>query len=277
MAPGDLDPSSSVFLETVGKGMSYNRLNRRKILVVGAGQQDIGEENSPIGNGRAIAVLCAREGAAVVCLDVNKKAADETVEQIRKEGGEAYPYVFDVRNTKDISKAVDGAKKLLGGRLDGLVLGVGISRGLPLFKITQESWDDEFAVNLRSHMLFAQSALQVMHDGASIVLLSSMAGYTAIGNPAYEASKAAQRALGRALAKMGEPKGIRANVVAPGYVDTPLGQCKWLQGLRHEVVDTNGRQDVWLQGTERAERTWCHLAGKLQGKQFSNILVANKY
>lgn len=224
MAPGDVDASSSVFLETLGKGMSYNRLNRRTILVVGAGQQDIGEENPPVGNGRAIAVLCAREGAAVVCLDANKKAADATVEQIRTEGGLAYPYVFDVRNAKGIAKAVDDAKKLLGGRLDGLVLGVGISRGLPLAKLTQESWDDELAVNLRSHVMFAQSAMQAMSDGASIVLLSSMAGYSAIGNPAYETSKAAQMALGRAIGKMGEPKGIRANVIAPGYVDTPLGQ-----------------------------------------------------
>ena len=231
MAPGDLDPSSSVFLETVGKGMSYNRLNRRKILVIGAGQQDIGEENAPIGNGRAISVLCAREGAAVVCLDVNQKAADETVEQIKNEGGEAYPYVFDVRNAKGIVKAVDDARKLLGGRLDGLALEVGISRGIPLDKVTKESWDDELAVNLRSHMLFAQSALQVMSDGASIVLLSSMAGQTAIGNPAYETSKAAQMALGRAIAKMGEPKGIRANVIAPGYVDTPLGQLTWSSGF----------------------------------------------
>jgi len=226
MASSDnLDPSSSVFLETVGKGTSYNRLNRRKILVVGAGQQDIGEENPPIGNGRAIAVLCAREGAAVVCLDVNKKAADDTVQQIRSEGGEAYPYVFDVRDAKGIGKAVDDAKALLGGHLDGLALGVGISRGLPLSKITPHSWDDEFAVNVRSHMLFAQSALQSMSDGGSIIILSSMAGQSAAsGNPAYETSKAAQMALGRAIAKMGEPKGIRANVIAPGYVDTPLGE-----------------------------------------------------
>jgi len=221
----DLDPSSSVFLETLGKAKSNKRLQGRKILVVGAGQIDIGENDSPIGNGRAIAILCAREGAAVVCLDVNQAAADVTVNHIKHEGGEAYPYVFDVRNADSIEKAVGDAKVLLGGRLDGLVLGVGISRGLPLFKLTKEAWDDDFAVNLRSHMLFAQSALRVMDNGSSIVMLSSMAGQSAgSGNPAYEASKAAQVALGRALAKVGEPNGTRANVIAPGYIDTPRGR-----------------------------------------------------
>jgi NAD(P)-dependent dehydrogenase (short-subunit alcohol dehydrogenase family) len=227
MAPSDnVDPSSSVFPETLGKAKSNKRLQGRRILVVGAGQIDIGEEDVPIGNGRAAAVLCAREGASVVCLDKNEAAAQDTVKQIKADGGEAFSYVLDVRDAEGIIKAVDDAKKILGGRLDGLVLGVGLSSGLPLSKITKESWDDEFAVNLRSHMLFSQRALTVMDEGSSIVILSSTAGQSAgSGYPAYEASKAAQMALGRAIAKMGEPKGTRANVIAPGYVDTPRGNA----------------------------------------------------
>jgi NAD(P)-dependent dehydrogenase (short-subunit alcohol dehydrogenase family) len=225
MAPSNnFDPSSSVFAETLGKAKPSNRLQGRKILVVGAGQIDIGEEDVPIGNGRAAAVLCAREGASVVCLDRNQTAAEETVKQIKANGGEAFAYVLDVRDAEGIAKAVDDAKELLGGHLDGLVLGVGLSSGLPLRKITKEAWDDEFAVNLRSHMLFSQRALAVMDEGSSIVMLSSTAGQSAgSGYPAYESSKAAQMALGRAIAKMGEPKGTRANVIAPGYVDTPRG------------------------------------------------------
>jgi NAD(P)-dependent dehydrogenase (short-subunit alcohol dehydrogenase family) len=225
MAPADnVDPSSSVFLETLGTAKSHKRLQGRKILVVGAGQIDIGEKDVPIGNGRAAAVLCAREGATVVCLDRNKAAAEDTVQQIRADGGEAFSYVFDVRDVGGIAKAVEDAKRVLGGHLDGLILGVGLSSGLPLSKITATSWDDEFAVNLRSHMLFSQQALMVMDEGSSIVMLSSTAGQSAgSGYPAYETSKAGQMALGRAIAKMGEPKGIRANVIAPGYVDTPRG------------------------------------------------------
>jgi hypothetical protein len=83
-----------------------------------------------------------------VCLNVNKQAVDEPVEQISKKGGETYPDIFDVRNAKDTAQAVDNAKKLLGWRLDGRALGVGISRGLLLLKITHESRVDELAVNL---------------------------------------------------------------------------------------------------------------------------------
>jgi NAD(P)-dependent dehydrogenase (short-subunit alcohol dehydrogenase family) len=225
MAPADnVDPSSAVFLESLGKARSNRRLQGRKILVVGAGQLDIGEKDVPIGNGRAIAVLCAREGAAVVCLDRNETAAEDTVKQIKAEGGHAFSYVFDVRNADGIAKIIDDARRILGGQLDGLALGVALSSGLPFSNITKESWDDEFAVNLRSHMLFAQRALMVMDEGSSIVMLSSTAGQSAAsGYPAYETTKAGQMALGRAIAKMGEPKGIRANVIAPGYVDTPRG------------------------------------------------------
>jgi hypothetical protein len=155
MAPSDiLDPSSSVFAETLGNGVANKRLVDRKILVVGAGQREIIDKNPPVGNGRAISMLFAREGATVVCLDVVKEAAEDTVNQIKSESGKAYSFVFDVRNADKIGKAVDDVKKLLGG-LDALVLVVGISRGLALQKVSKDSWDDEFAVNVRSHMLFA--------------------------------------------------------------------------------------------------------------------------
>jgi NAD(P)-dependent dehydrogenase (short-subunit alcohol dehydrogenase family) len=225
MADSDnTDPSSSIFLETLGKAQKNKRLQGRKVLIVGAGQIDIGENDAPIGNGRAIAVLCAREGASVVCLDQNMAAAEETVRQIKAEGGEAFSYVFDIRNADGIGKAVDDAKTILGGHLNGLVLVAALSSGLPLSELTIASWDDEFAVNLRSNMLFSKCALPVMDEGSSIVLLSSTAGQSAgSGYPAYETTKAGQMALGRAVARMGEPRGTRANVIAPGYVDTPRG------------------------------------------------------
>jgi NAD(P)-dependent dehydrogenase (short-subunit alcohol dehydrogenase family) len=104
-------------------------------------------------------------------------------------------------------------------------LNVGISQGLPLSKMTAEAWDADFAVNVRSHMLFAQKALELMAPGGSIILMSSMASQRANGrNPAYESSKAAQIALGRAIARAGEEKGVRCNVIAPGFMDTPMGR-----------------------------------------------------
>ncbi len=212
----DIKPSDSIFPETLGSAQPSQRLRGRNILVVGAGQRNTVDANPPIGNGRAMSVLFAREGATVACLDSNKDAADATVAQIKSEGGKAIPYIFDVRDADGIARVVDDVKSGLGGRLDGMALVVGISKGLPLAKLTKEAWDDYFAVNVRSHMLFAQRAVEVMAPGSSIVILSSMASKRALGgNPAYEASKAAQRALVRAVARAGEKKGVRANGIAP--------------------------------------------------------------
>jgi NAD(P)-dependent dehydrogenase (short-subunit alcohol dehydrogenase family) len=169
-------------------------------------------------------VLFAREGASVACIDAVKDAADATVDQIASEGGKAFAEVVDVSDAAAIAPAMQRCAEKLGG-LDGLALNVGISQGLSLPKMTIEAWDKDYAVNVRSHMLFAQKALDVMSPGGSIILMSSLASQRAGGrNPAYESSKAAQIALGRAIARAGEDKGIRCNVIAPGFMDTPMGR-----------------------------------------------------
>ncbi|HVV41357.1 MAG TPA: SDR family oxidoreductase [Nitrobacter sp.] len=219
-----LDPAASVHPETLGQAPSHGRLKGRRIIVVGAGQRKVVDAEPPIGNGRAMSVLFAREGAQVACLDINKEAADHTVAQIVSEGGRAFADIVDVSDASAIAPAVDRCAKQLGG-LDGLALNVGISHGLSLPKMTIEAWDKDYAVNVRSHMLFAQKSLEVMAPGGAIVLMSSLASQRAGGrNPAYESSKAAQIALGRAIARAGEEKGIRCNVIAPGFMDTPMGR-----------------------------------------------------
>jgi NAD(P)-dependent dehydrogenase (short-subunit alcohol dehydrogenase family) len=223
-APKDLDPSASLHAETLGQAKPHGRLAGRRIVVVGAGQRKIVDEDPPIGNGRAMSVLFAREGAHVACIDANKEAADNTVAQITSEGAKAFADIVDVSDVSAIAPALQRCVKKLGG-LDGLALNVGISSGLSLPNMTAEAWDKDYAVNVRSHMLFAQKALEVMSPGGSIILMSSMASQRAGGrNPAYESSKAAQIALGRAIARAGEDKGIRANVIAPGFMDTPMGR-----------------------------------------------------
>ena len=90
---------------------------------------------------------------------------------------------------------------------------------------TPEQWDAVFAVNVRSHFLLAAAALEVMPEGSAIVFISSIAGLTPGSRiPAYDASKAALTGLCRQVAAEGARKGIRANVVAPGLIDTPLGR-----------------------------------------------------
>ena len=223
-APKALDPSASLHAESLGQAPARGRLQGRRIVVVGAGQRKVIDDEPPIGNGRAMAVLFAREGASVACMDANKDAAEATVDQIRTEGGTAFADIVDVSDAAAIAPALQRCAKQLGG-LDGLALNVGISQGLPLPKMTAEAWDKDFAVNVRSHMLFAQEALTLMDPGSAMILMSSLASQRAAGfNPGYESSKAAQIALGRAIARAGEAQGIRCNVIAPGFMDTPMGR-----------------------------------------------------
>lgn len=224
LAPHELDPTRQLYPESLGQAPGHGRLKGRRIIVVGAGQRRTVDDDPPIGNGRAMSVLFAREGATVACIDIVRDAVEATCAQIAAEGGHAYAEVADVSDAAAIGPAVERCVKQLGG-LDGLVCNVGISHGLPLEKLTPEAWDREYAVNVRSHMLFAQKALTVMDAGAAIVLISSLASQRAAGgNPAYESSKAAQLALARSIAKAGESRGIRCNAVAPGLMDTPMGR-----------------------------------------------------
>ena len=101
-APKQLNPSASLHAETLGLAPGRGRLQGRRIIVVGAGQRNIIDEQPPIGNGRAMSVLFAREGAHVACIDVNKEAADDTVKQITNEGGKAFTDVVDVSDVAAI-------------------------------------------------------------------------------------------------------------------------------------------------------------------------------
>lgn len=224
LAPTEIDPSRQMFPEALGQVAGRGRLAGRRIIVVGAGQRVIEEDNPPVGNGRAISLLFAREGASVACIDISSEAVKETCNQVAREGGTAHPIVGDVSDAASIGAMVERSAKQLGG-LDGLVLNVGISKALPLLQQSAETWDHEYAINVRSHMLFSQAALERMDPGSSIVLVSSLASQRASGrNPAYESSKAAQVALARSIAMAGEPKGIRCNSLLPGLMDTPMGR-----------------------------------------------------
>ncbi|SDE44219.1 short chain dehydrogenase [Bradyrhizobium brasilense] len=130
-APKAIDPSASLHAEALGLAKNHGRLAGRRIIVVGAGQRTTVDEAPPIGNGRAMSVLFARESASVACLDVNKDAADDTVAQITGEGGKALTDVVDVSDVAAIAPAVERCAQKLGG-LDGLALNVGISSGLSL-------------------------------------------------------------------------------------------------------------------------------------------------
>ena len=198
--------------------MTGPRLADKRVLVVGAGTQRSDDPDAPIGNGRAIAVLAAREGASVICVDRDQDAAEETAVLIKEEGGDASVVVADVSKEED-------CKRLVSDGIDGVVLNVGIGRGGGLERTSAEDWDVTFAVNLRGHFLVAREALPRMSDGGAIVFISSVAGLKPGSRlPAYDASKAGLIGLCRHVALEGARRNIRANVVAPGLIDTPLGR-----------------------------------------------------
>jgi NAD(P)-dependent dehydrogenase (short-subunit alcohol dehydrogenase family) len=211
--------------EAAGLAPGRARLSGRRILVVGAGTQPSPEADAPIGNGRAIALLAAREGAAVACADRDERAARDTLAQIEKEGGRGALLVGDVADAATCERIVAEAEQALGG-LDGLVLNVGIAQGARLAGTDAEAWDKTFAVNLRAHFLIARAALPRLGPGASLVFISSVA---ALGPgsqlPAYDASKAGLAGLMRHVAFEGARRGVRANAILPGLIDTPLGRA----------------------------------------------------
>jgi NAD(P)-dependent dehydrogenase (short-subunit alcohol dehydrogenase family) len=200
------------------------RLQGRRLLVIGGGTRSSEDPQAPHGNGRAICLLAAREGATVAVTDVVGEAAERTAELVRSDGGAAHALANDAADPDSGRVSVDWACEVLGG-LDGLVLNVGIAIGAGLAGTTAADWDHVFAVNLRSHFLTLQAALPLMPAGSSSVLISSVAGLRpGSGIPSYDTSKAAQVGLMRQAAREAARAGGRVNVVAPGLIDTPLGR-----------------------------------------------------
>jgi NAD(P)-dependent dehydrogenase (short-subunit alcohol dehydrogenase family) len=190
--------------------------------VVGAGTQASDDPEAPVGNGRAISVLAAREGASVACADRDEEAARQTATWIEREHGQASPAVVDVTSEESCRSLMSA---VADQGLDGLVVNVGIGRGRGLAETTAADWDLVFAANLRGHFLIVREALPLMPEGGSIVFISSTAGLRPGSRiPAYDASKAGLIGLCRHVALEGARQGVRANVVAPGLIDTPIGR-----------------------------------------------------
>jgi NAD(P)-dependent dehydrogenase (short-subunit alcohol dehydrogenase family) len=238
------------------------RLDNRRVLVVGAGTRTTDDPNAPIGNGRAISVLAAREGAAVACADLNEDAAAATTALVEREGGRAVPITADAADPEQSAGMVSAANEALGG-LDGIVLNVGIAAGAGLEGTSPEDWDRVLAVNVRAHFLVCKAALPVIADGSSLVFIASVAGLRAgSGSPSYDASKAALLGLCRHVGREGARRGVRANVVVPGLIDTPIGRAASGQNPNRDRIAA--RVPLGRQGTawEVAEATIFLLSGQ---------------
>jgi NAD(P)-dependent dehydrogenase (short-subunit alcohol dehydrogenase family) len=208
-----------------------NRLADKVAVVTGAGSRGEG-----IGNGKAAAILFAREGARVLCADQVASRAEETVATITAAGGTASVFECDVSRQADCQRLTAAAVERYG-RLDILQNNVGIPSNQSLDEITEEAWDHLMAVNVRSMVLAAQAAVPHMASagGGSIINISSIAGLRAYParSTAYTTSKAAVVGLTMALAGQLGARHIRVNCIAPGQVYTPLVA---------ERLDAEGRQ-----------------------------------
>ena len=198
-------------------------------VVVGAGQTP----GETIGNGAAISLLLAREGATVLCVDRVGERADKTVaviaaDELAREGGAA-PVLSSM--AADITKAADCARivaeaRARYGRIDILINNVGIGGGgdAPAHRLEEKVLDRILTVNLKGMWLTTKAALPLMREqeGGAIVNISSLAATSGATQLAYEISKAAVNRLTTHVAQSNARYGIRANAIMMGFMDTPM-------------------------------------------------------
>jgi NAD(P)-dependent dehydrogenase (short-subunit alcohol dehydrogenase family) len=194
------------------------RLEGKVAIVTGAGSSGQG-----IGNGKATAVLFAREGAKVLLVDMTKERAEETLAMVQEEEGEASVFQADVTKADDCRRMVEAALDRYG-RLDILDNNVGISRRGTVLEVSEEDWDQVMAVNVKSIVLASRYAIPRMIEGGggAIINISSIAGLRAHSSTPYTTSKAAVIGLTMSMAADHGRDNIRVNCIAPGLVYTPM-------------------------------------------------------
>ena len=199
--------------------MGAPRLEGKVAIVTGAGSQ----LDEGIGNGRAAAVLMAREGARVLLVDRKMEAANATRSIIQREGGEALAFAADVTRTEDCRSMVEAAVSQWG-RLDILDNNVGIGGGGNVVEVEEETWDRVMEVNVKGMMLASKHAIPAMaaSGGGSIINISSIAALRPSRLTPYATSKGAVISLTYAMAVDHARDGIRVNCITPGPVYTPM-------------------------------------------------------
>jgi len=231
-----------------------DRLKGKVAIVVGAGSSGPGW-----GNGKATAVLYAREGAKVVAVDLKREAAEETAAIIRKEGNVGQALAADAVDRADVERVVRVATEAYG-RVDILHNNVGIVQVGGVEEIAEADWDRVMAVNVKSIYLACRAVLPLMvaQGRGAIVNVSSIASLRYVGYPAvsYCASKAAVNQLTQTLAVQYAAKGIRANAILPGLMNTPMiqeplkgaygpGGAEEMIRRRDAVCPTGKMGDAW--------------------------------
>jgi NAD(P)-dependent dehydrogenase (short-subunit alcohol dehydrogenase family) len=216
------------------------RLAGKVAIVAGAGAS-----SAIVGNGQATAMLFAREGAKVVCVDLVAERAKATVAAITTEGGTAIALSADVSKAADCQAMVRAAVERFG-RLDILHNNVGISVRADVLEVSEEQWDRVMATNVKSVVLACKYAIPEMikAGGGSIINVSSVAGLRANQSTPYSTSKAAIVGLTRSMAGDHGRQGIRVNCILPGLIYGPMTAPRMDDEIRRK------RREAGALGTE---------------------------
>src|SRR2546428_7810202 len=196
------------------------RLGGRIAIVTGAGSRGPG-----LGNGKAAAILFAREGARVLCVDQVKERAEESAGLIRAEGGEAIAHAADVTRAAECAAMVKTAVERWGG-LDILHNNVGIESRKDLLDTSEAEWDRVIGVDLKSMFLATQAAVPAMvsHGGGAVIRVSSIAALRGYGPTAYAAAKARLIGVVRAVSLQLGPQGSPVHAIAPAPAASPTAR-----------------------------------------------------
>jgi NAD(P)-dependent dehydrogenase (short-subunit alcohol dehydrogenase family) len=232
------------------------RLKDRVAIVVGAGQSP----GEGMGNGRATALTFAREGAKVLCVDHNLASAQETVDMIAAKGGTAVAFKADVTRVVEL-KAMAEDTRARWGRIDILHNNVGVSLSggdaeLPDF--TEEALERCVAINLKSCIFAAKHVIPIMRAQQSgvIINISSMAVITTYPYVAYKATKAAMVAFTEQLAYQNAQYGIRANVILPGLMNTPMAVDTRAREFRKSRAEVEAERDAKVPLRKKMGTAW---------------------
>lgn len=219
------------------------RLQDKIAIVTGAGSSGPGW-----GNGKAAAVLFAREGAAVVALDIDAVAVADTASLVRGEGGTCLEVVGDVTHPEDVERMVLETVERFG-RIDVLHNNVGIHRHETMETLSIEDWDHILDTNLKSMFLTCRTVLphMVRAGKGAIINISSITAirYARRSFVAYGTSNAGVLGFTRTIAVEYAGRGIRANAILPGHIDTPMVR----RGL--------GDDPVKIEAFVKERSAWC--------------------
>jgi NAD(P)-dependent dehydrogenase (short-subunit alcohol dehydrogenase family) len=215
--------------------MMMKRLQDKAAIVVGAGTKGDGT-----GNGKAVAIQFARDGALVLCVDHEKIAAQSTAEVIRSEGGRAEIYHGDITNPQVCEDIVETCVRSFG-KVDVLHNNVGIPSMMDIVDTPEEAWGEIFDINVKGMFMMCKKTIPRMKEGGwgSIINVSSVASVRAFPDAAYSSSKGAVNSLTMYIAGRYGRFNIRANVLLLGYIDTPLAKPSW---ENEKVRETNLKQ-----------------------------------